>query len=122
MTSFDDRLRDSLSADDEAFLQDLEGDRGLFVQMGATLTGPLKYWTAIVLVSVFVMFALSVWCGVNAFQAETANETVLWAGFAIAGVNGIGLLKMWVFMRMNHLTQLREIKRLELQLSRVNAN
>lgn len=119
MTSFETRLGASLSKDDEAFLKDLEDDRGLFTQLGATLSGPMKYWTAIVFVSVFIMFALSVWCVVNAFAAETVKETILWAGFAIAGVNGIGLLKMWLFMRMNHLATLREIKRVELQVARL---
>ncbi|MGB3626780.1 MAG: DUF6768 family protein, partial [Henriciella sp.] len=113
---------DSLSKHDEAFLRDLEDDRGLFTQLGATFSGPLKYWTATVFVFTFVIFAISVWCGVNAFGAETVKETVLWAGFAIAGVNGIGLLKMWLFMRMNHLATLREIKRVELQVARLKEN
>ncbi|MEQ9316753.1 MAG: DUF6768 family protein [Henriciella sp.] len=122
MTSFESRLQHSLSQDDESFLRDLEGDRGLFTQMGATLTGPLKYWTAVVFVFTFVLFALSIWCGWNAFAADSVKETVLWAAFGIAGLNGIGLLKMWVFMRMNHLATLRELKRVELQVARLNEN
>lgn len=122
MTSFETRFQDTLDKDDEAFLKDLEGDRGLFTQMGATFSGPLRYWTMIVFISVFVMFALAVWCAWSAFEAETVKATVIWTGFAVTAVNGIGLLKMWVFMRMNHLENLREIKRMELRLTRLNEN
>ena len=122
MTSFETRVRDSLDKEDEAFLQDLEGDRGLFTQIGGTFSGPLKYWTAIAFVSTFVMLGLAVWCAWSAFQADTVKAIVIWAGFAVAAFNGVGLLKMWVFMRMNHLETLREIKRMELRLTRLNEN
>lgn len=122
MSAIDDRLRSGLAADDEAFLKSLDDEPGLFEQMGATLHGSMKYWTALVLVFTFLIFAAVVWCSYNAFQAGSTKETVLWAAFAVAGLNGIGLLKMWVFMRMNHLGQLKEIKRLQMAVASLKAS
>lgn len=119
MTSFDDRIHAGLSRDDESFLSDLEGNRGLFTQLGATFTGPMKYWTAIVTVVTFLVFLAAIWCGWQAFQAEATKLVVLWTGAALAAFLAVGLMKMWIFMRMNHLGTLREIKLLELRVARL---
>ena len=54
MSKFDSDLNAALSADDKAFLDDLEGGRGLFDQLGATLQGPMRFWSYIVGIFSFV--------------------------------------------------------------------
>ena len=56
MTSFDEKVRSGLSADDEAFLKRLDSEPGLFEQMGATFSGSMKLWTAFAAVLGFVFF------------------------------------------------------------------
>ena len=116
MTSFEDRLMTSLSADDEAFLKELEEDVGLFQQMGMTFSGPLRYWTAFAFVISFLIFALSLWAGYNMLQAESLKMVVLWGALFGWASLGVGLLKIWFWLRMNHLNVLRELKRIELRL------
>lgn len=116
MTSFEDRLLTSLSAEDEAFLKDLEGDRGLFDQMGATYTGPLKVWAVLVTIFTFIFFGLAVWSIYTILKTESMNEIAIWLGVFVFSVLSVGLLKMWLLMRMNHLAVLRELKRIELRL------
>ena len=118
-TTFDDRLREELSAEDEAFLKDLEEDRGLFTQMGATLSGPMKYWTMFVMVFIFLFTAVLAYCGYVIWTAEDIN-VVVFAAVCFVGANlGIAMLKLWIWMRMNHLATLRELKLLELRLVRL---
>jgi len=117
MTNFDTKLRESLSAEDEAFLKTLEDDRGLLTQIGETFHGPLRFWTRLVFVVVFLVSGLTFWAAYQAFIAEALRETVLWAAGAVIGANSIGMLKQWLFDRMNHLAVLRELKKIELRLA-----
>ena len=119
MTDFDAKLRKSLNADDEQFLKSLEDDRGLFTQLGETFHGPLRFWTRLVFVVTFLVSALTFYATYQAFVAEGLRETILWAAGAVAGFNGVSMLKQWIFDRMNHLAVLRELKKIELRLSRV---
>ncbi len=119
MTDFDAKLRDSLNADDEQFLRTLEDDRGLFTQLGETLHGPLRFWTRLVFVVTFLVSAIALYAAYKAFAADALRETVLWSAGAVAGFNGVSALKQWLFERMNHLAVLRELKKIELKLSRI---
>lgn len=121
MTDFDAKLRESLNADDEKFLKSLEDDRGLFTQLGATLHGPLKFWTWCVFVVTTLVSLIAFYAAYQAFVVEDLRETVLWAAGAVASFNGVSMLKQWLFDRMNHLAVLRELKKLELRLARVEA-
>ncbi|NQZ46252.1 MAG: hypothetical protein HRT63_01810, partial [Erythrobacter sp.] len=44
MTTHDERIATALDQDDQAFLASLETDRGMFEQLGGTMTGPLGAW------------------------------------------------------------------------------
>jgi Family of unknown function (DUF6768) len=116
MSRFEDRLLTSLNAEDEAFLQELEQDTGLFEQMGMTFSGPLRYWTAFAFIISFLIFGLSMWAGYNMLQAESVKMVVLWGALFGWASLGVAMLKIWFWMRMNHLNVLRELKRIELRL------
>jgi len=116
MSSFEDRLLTSLNAEDEAFLKELEDDVGLFQQMGMTFSGPLRYWTVFAFVFSFLIFALSMWAGYNMLQAESVKLVVLWGALFGWASLGVAMIKIWFWMRMNHLGVLRELKRIELRM------
>jgi len=116
MSTFEDRLMTSLSAEDEAFLKELEQDSGLFQQMGMTFTGPLRYWTAFAFVFSLFFFGLAIWATYNMFQADNLKFVILWGTLVGWSSLSVGLIKIWFWMRMNHLNVLRELKRLELRL------
>lgn len=118
MTEFDDKLLRSLSADDEAFLKDIEQDTGLFQQLGATFSGPLRYWTVFAFVLSFAVFALSMWAAYNMINASDLKAVVLWSALFGWASLGVAMLKIWFWMRMNHLNVLRELKRIELRIVR----
>ncbi|MEM9842918.1 MAG: DUF6768 family protein [Pseudomonadota bacterium] len=116
MSSFEDRLLTSLNAEDEAFLKELEQDTGLFQQMGMTFTGPLRYWTAFAFVFSLFFFGLAIWGVVKMFETESLKHVMLWGTLVGFSSLTVGLVKVWFWMRMNHLNVLRELKRIELRL------
>jgi len=119
MTDFDDRLRTSLSMDDEEFLKNLEGERGLFTQLAASFRGPMGVWTGFGMFLTLVLAILGFYCGFQAFAAAQTRELILWVTGAVLSFNGVSMLKMWMFNRMNMLAILREVKRLELRVAQL---
>ena len=119
MNDFEKTLRQSLSADDEAFLRDLEDGRGLFTQLGATFQGPMRFWSLFVWVFVIGASGLGFYCIWQMFSAPDTRSLILWTAGAWAAWTVQISLKQWVFQRMATLTLLREIKKLELRLSRL---
>ena len=112
-----DRIdRSALNEDDRAFLDKLDSERGLLQQVSATFTGPLRYWTAYALVMSVVVFGLSVYAFVRLIGAGTMPEVAVWLAVFVWASVAVGLIKIWFWMRMNHLELLREVKRLELRL------
>ena len=119
MTEFDDRLRAALDAGDEAFLQELDEGRGMFAQIGDTLSGPLGGWAKLIFFVALVLgFGLlyAVW---QLFTVETDRELFIWVTATLALLMAQGFVKQWFFERMNLMTILRELKRIELRVARI---
>lgn len=121
MTGFDDALREALSADDEAFLKELESERGLFVQMGDAFSGPLRGWTAFAFVLSVAFFALSGYALYRMTSAAGFEPALMWLAVFVWSAIAVAMIKMWFWLRMNHLAMLRELKRLELRILALRA-
>jgi len=118
MSNFNQNVEDALSQDDEEFLRRLDDEPGLFVQMGNAFQERLKYWTAYAFIMSLMLFGGAVYCFWQLLQTDNARDAILWATGVWWGFLAVGLIKIWFWMRMNHLAVLREIKRVELHLVR----
>ena len=117
MTDTDTRIRTALDDDDKAFLASLDQDRGMFTQMGDVLAGPLGGWSKLIFASAVVLGFTLVYCGWRFFTAET-SEDILWWGLVTLGALMLqGFIKEWFYSRMNLLSTLREIRRVQLQVA-----
>ncbi|MBO9576047.1 MAG: hypothetical protein J7494_09945 [Sphingobium sp.] len=119
MSQLDERLKGALDADDEAFLRRLDEERGLFAQFGDTLAGPLGGWAKLALVNSIVLVAVIVFAVWQMIAAPTDHALILWTAAFLAAFVAQGLLKLWFFQRMNLITVLRELKRIELRVARI---
>lgn len=122
MGKFEQDLNKALSADDKAFLDNLENGRGLFDQLGATLHGPMRFWSYMVWFFTFVFAVLAFYSGWQAFISEEIKYIVLWVAVCLGSAQAVGLLKMWMFDRMNMLSMLAELKRIELRVAQLGDN
>ena len=119
MTDLDNRIRTALSADDEAFLNSLEKERGLFSQIGESFRGPMRFMTIVANVAVLIATAIGLWSVWKMFDADTTRGLILWAAAAWAAWTMQIGLKQWIWSRIQTLSVLRELKRLELRLARI---
>jgi len=106
-----------LDDDDRAFLKSLEAEPGMFAQMGASLHGPMRGWTMFAFAISFALFALSVFAAWRAAEAASLESLVGWAAIGLWAAIAVGMIKIWFFLRMNHLAVLREMHRISLQLA-----
>jgi len=117
MVDIDDKITSALDADDKAFLDSLDDGRGLFTQIGDMFDGPLSGWTKVVFVAPMIIGLALLYCVVQLFTAEATREIILWAVGVIALLILQGFTKDWLFSRMNMLSILREVKRLQVQVA-----
>lgn len=117
MTDIDDRIRGALDEDDKAFLASLEGERGLFRQIGDTWKGPMGGWAKLAFAVAVAFGLLMIFVAVQVIHTRDVAEHTLWAIALLAVLNMLGFLKQWIFERMNMLTILREVKRLQVQVA-----
>ncbi len=117
MTEIDNRIRDLLDADDKEFLGELEADRGMWRQVGDSLTGPMGGWAKLIFGLAIVFGLLLVFCFYKIFTVHEPFEHSMWAISALAVLVVQGFIKEWFWARMNMLTVLREVKRLQVQVA-----
>ncbi len=117
MNTQDERIAAALDADDHAFLASLDSDRGMFQQIGDSWKGPLGGWAKF-------SFAIAIVIGIGLaycfFRAVTAANTDAMVGWGLTTIGLLimqGFLKEWMFARMNMLTVLSEVKRLQVQVA-----
>ena len=63
MADFDNKLRASLSADDETFLKDLEGDLSVVSQIVSTFHGPMGLMSKVVFLFIVIFTGLMITTG-----------------------------------------------------------
>lgn len=117
MTDTDDTIAAALDADDREFLDTLEEDRGLFRQLGDSWQGPLGGWAKLIFGFAVVLGMLLLYTIWQVAHTRDPIEHTLWAIAALAVLIVQGFIKEWMFARMNMLTILREVKRLQVQVA-----
>ncbi len=81
--------------------------------------GKMLVSSLLVYIYVILFSALAVFCGVQFFLAETTRDWVMYGvGFTTA-VGIVNVVKLWYWMLANRNAVTREVKRLELQVSRL---
>lgn len=120
MTNLDDKIREALSEQDQV-LMDQFGEQGLFGQLGGLFQGKLAWLTVATLFIGTILTIIAVYAIFRFVTAEEVSDIIRWGGLAwIAGVSQM-MIKLWSWMRMETNRTLREIKRLELQIARMQA-
>jgi len=116
MSNFDQAIRQALSAEDAAFLAKLE-EQSPFQEALGTFSGKWGLMNIFAALLTFAMFGVAAYCAWNAFSAMDLRETVLWTAGALVGMLSVAMLKIYFWMEMNKNITLRELKRLELQVT-----
>jgi len=121
MTDIDDRLRKSLSTEDQAFLAELDANDSLYGDLAATFRGRRRWLTALGWIAGFALFAAALFCGWRFASNPELRSMQLWGAATALCFAGLALIKVWFWLAMQTQVFVRELKRVELQLASLAA-
>lgn len=88
--------------------------------IGRSFKGTFRI-TAVLVITMQLIFAgLAIYCGYQMYNTIELNAKLHWIVGTLITFVIFALLRMWLFMELNRLSVLREIKRVELQLALLN--
>ena len=121
MSKLDEAINDTLSKEDAEFLSRFEKEPGFSQQMFGILRGPMAwiYW-------LFLMFAvpfafLGIYAGWKFTTEPDLVAMIRWGGLTAFCLAILITVRIVFFLQINTNQVLRELKRVELQVARVNA-
>lgn len=109
-------IKEALSEEEAAYYDKLD-EQPVFEQFTGLYHGKnmwINYWVAFV---IFAALGGCIYAGFQFAEAETTKELLMWSLVMGGTFVTIAMLKIWSWMQMDKGTLIREIKRLELQLS-----
>lgn len=114
--NIDDLLKKALTEEDADVLKRIE-DQGIFDLMASNFQGKLKWVAMFSMVIMIILFVTAVYCFIQFYNAIDLREMMLWGAGMGFSMMAVGQLKTWHWMQMDKNALVREIKRLELQIS-----
>ena len=123
MSDLNDKIREALRNDDDEALAQLAEEPDLFDQVLETFRGRNRALIFLAIAFGVVFMALSVFCLVRFFQtdADAVKPMIAWAlGFMFCMLAVFGM-KVWYWMELQKNAITREVKRLELQVTRLGS-
>ncbi|MCF7560900.1 hypothetical protein L3X39_09660 [Sabulilitoribacter multivorans] len=116
MEDIDKLIKETLTQEEAKFYDGLEEQNVLNMFTG--LFKGKNVWIIILMNIVkLVFFVFFVYCLVKFFKTDNTNELLQWGFGGISMLIGISILKVFAWMQMDKNAILREMKRLELQIS-----
>jgi len=116
MEEVDKLIKETLSAEEAKFYDELE-EQNILGMVGSLFKGKLKW--ILILMNIVHLFAFigMVYCVLQFLDTDVTNELIKWSvlGFVFLVIGS--MLKLFTWQQMNKNALLREIKRLELQIS-----
>ena len=118
MTEFDAKIRRALQ-DEVTEIGDLGAEPSIPEMIAESFRGTSRWLAAYAMLKMAGAFAVATIAAVAFFQVESARAMIGWAAVFTVSGTAIVMWWMWYWMLINRNSELREIKRLELQIARL---
>lgn len=116
MEDIDKLIKETLTEEETKFYDGLE-EQGLFGMIGGLFKGKNSWLTLLMHVLNTLVFGLLIYCIIQTFDVENTNDLILWVGAVLMCYITMSVIKLHVWMYMHKNSIIREMKRLELQVS-----
>ncbi len=120
MDELDKKIGAMLDAEEQATLEQF-AEQGLWAQLGGLFDGKTGWLTAVTLVIGTVMTIIGLYAAWKFATLADTPSMLRWGGLAWIMLQSQMMIKLWSWMRMETNRSIREIKRLELQVSMLQA-
>jgi len=116
MEDIDKLIKETLTQEEAKFYDELD-EQSVFGMLGGLFTGKNAWIIVVMNISTLIFFGLFVYCTIMFFETQETNELIKWGTGSLTFLIGMSMLKIFAWMQMDKNALLREIKRLELQVS-----
>jgi uncharacterized membrane protein len=116
MEDIDQLIKETLSKEEAKFYDQLE-EQGVWGMIIGMFKGKNKWIIILMNFMTLVFFGCFLYCIIKFFNVEDTKAVVQWGIGSLAFLLGVSMLKVFAWMQMDKNALLREIKRLELQIS-----
>lgn len=96
---------------------DQMGEQNVPQMLKGLFTGKNSWMNVLMIVMNLVVFGVSVYTFMEMLEAEVMNDKLEWMFYTLIGFMSMVLLKLWGWNQLDKNATLREIKRLEYQVS-----
>ncbi len=112
----DELIKETLSQEEAKFYDELE-EQNLFGKIDQARKGKMGWLVNLMSILSIAIFVVFVYCAIQFFDTEVTNELIKWACAGFLCMIFMGMMKLYIWMQMDKNDMLREVKRLELQVS-----
>lgn len=116
MEDIDQLIKDTLTKEEAKFYDELD-EQNVLGMIGGLFKGKNAWLNIVMNLITLIFFGVFVYCTVQFINTDVTNELIQWSVLGIFCMMVIGMLKMFAWMQMDKNALLREMKRLELQIS-----
>lgn len=116
MEDIDQLIKETLTQEEAKFYDELE-EQNVLGMIGGLFIGKNKWIIILMNLMTLIFFGLFIYCLVNFFDTTETNELIKWGLGSLVFLLGVSMLKIFAWMQMDKNAILREMKRLELQVS-----
>lgn len=112
----DKLIKETLTQEESKFYDELEEQNILQMVIGL-FQGKNKWIMYVMNFMTLIFFGLFIYCTIQFFNTTETNELIKWGIGGLVFLFGVSMLKIFAWMQMDKNAILREVKRLEIQVS-----
>jgi hypothetical protein len=116
MTEIDDLIKESLTHEEAEFYNQLDAQNPIEM-LGGLFRGKNRWFIIVINIVMLFAFGAFIYCLIHFLNAETTENLIKWGAGGFVGLIILSMLKIFTWMQMDKNALLREMKRLELQIS-----
>ena len=109
-------IKEALTKEEAKFYDALD-EQNLLQMFGGIFDGKNKWIVVMMNIVNVIVLGLFVYCIVQFFSTEVTNELIKWSVAGVICILILSMLKLYMWMQMDKNSIIRELKRLELQVS-----
>lgn len=118
MEEIDKLIKETLTKEEAEFYNSLD-EQNPIEMLGGLFRGKNAWFIIVINIVTLISFVAFIYCLVQFLKVETTNELIKWGAGGFSAILTISMLKIFVWMQMDKNAILREMKRLELQISSI---
>ena len=119
--NFDDLAKEALSQEEFEFMTNVE-EQNVFEMLMGLYKGKQKWLSIYILFIIFIAFGFTIFSAIRFFQVDDVKQMMMYGAAGFLGLIMTAMLKFWFWLQMDNNTILRELKRIELQMSIIAMN